>query len=776
MSDDKTFLILHGHFYQPPRENPRTGLIEKQPSAAPYRDWNERIYNDCYYANASSRYLDPYGKIEDISNNYKHISFNFGHTLLSWLYEYHRDTHDQIVEADKDSVRRLGHGNAIAQGYNHTILPLDSPRDRKLQILYGIEDFSYRFGRDPEGLWCPECGINGETVDELAAAGIKFVILSPWQCKSVEGEDGTMSDLGPFPAPYSGSYLITGPKGGSVSAFFYHPTLASDISFGHALKSADGLYQNLLSIKNSDRPSLIHTATDGEIYGHHEPYGDMALAALIKKVTERDDFEFTNYGAYLEKHPTKLHAILKDGEEGKGTSWSCSHGVSRWYKDCGCTTGGSAGWNQKWRTPLRESLASLGKRIDAIFDDEIRKIFGSSVDSMEILRKMGAVYSGRCNVESFIKGLHKEHSFPKSADTTLAELISGMQMKLFSFTSCGFFFADVSGLEPGQNIEYALYAIKTYQKYSDEDLLFPFLSKLRAAESNIKGRGNGMTIAQDRLKHISGEAEASIYFLLNRLFAEKEFYAETYGRFTLISYKEKNSTEFEISVRDRTSLTDYVFSILSSSSAPGGINLYICENNSYERSVTQRYRITNNDIPPSILDDARYWVDNATCNIKMDECMEKATHLRHYSMIYDSPIDKPEMKTKWVENFGLCIKILKSVLLLHIDELNWEDANGIISICLDFIARCGRAMDRSEVMASLNHYFKKLADDISKDGLTEANAFCVLEVLQISRKHEYQPEIKPLQNAVFSYWSGQRKASIGKEKLEELASVLNFRI
>ena len=496
----RTSLILHGHFYQPPRENPFTGIIAKQSSAAPYSDWNERIFTDCYEANLHSRYLNADGRIISITNNFSYISYNFGPTLLSWMNEKHPEAIGMLKEADKASVKRLGHGNAMAQSYNHTILPLDKLRDARLQIEWGAMDFERNFGRKAEGMWLPECGVNKDVIQLLADEGMKFVILSPWQCRAVEDENGKMTVLSGKPAPYWQPYILTGTNGGTIAAFFYHPGLAESISFGHALRSADNLYQTLLGIKKSDKKALIHTATDGEIYGHHEPYGDMALAALIRKVEERDDFVFDNYASFLERNPAVRHAELHQGEESRGTSWSCSHGVSRWYKDCGCHTGGDEGWNQTWRTPLRNALTHLGEKLDSVFSDEIKKIFGTSVKPEDILRLAGKEFIGELSMREFIELLHKEYGFASSYDVELAHLLSGIKNKHFSFTSCGFFFSDISGIEPRQDIKYALYAIKMFQPYSQGDLLFPFLSELRHAKSNIKAQGDGMNIAQEEMK------------------------------------------------------------------------------------------------------------------------------------------------------------------------------------------------------------------------------------------------------------------------------------
>ena len=316
-NQQKTSVILHGHFYQPPRENPLVEIIPQQVSAKPAVDWNERVYSECYRTNAYSRYLDGFGHVLDIINNYEYISFNFGPTLLSWMEKYHKRTYLRILEADRKSVERLGHGNAIAQAYNHTILPLGTVDDTRIQIAWGIEDFSHRFNRLPEGMWLPETAVNPEVIDILIEKGIKYIILSPYQVTSVEDQSGVMKDVKPFEVPYSEPFLVEGEKNGLIPAFFYQPDLASQISFGHLLRDADHMYKQLYQIKQAYKPPLIHTATDGEIYGHHEPFGDMALAALIKKIAAKSDFTLTNYATYLEHHVPKKRAILHKGKKTK---------------------------------------------------------------------------------------------------------------------------------------------------------------------------------------------------------------------------------------------------------------------------------------------------------------------------------------------------------------------------------------------------------------------------------------------------------------------------
>lgn len=481
----KTKLILHGHFYQPPRENPETGLIDIQPSAAPWNNWNEKIADQCYNANAFSRYIPDGRHISKLVNNYSYMSFNFGPTLLEWLEKYQPETVEKIKEADSESLRRLGHGNAIAQSYNHTILPLDPPDRRDKQIEWGLESFRRTFNRDAEGLWCPESAINPDVVDSLVSFGIRFVILSPFQAGAVEDESGKMIDVSSTCAPYMRPYILEG-KSAEIPAFFYHPGLASGISFDHYLRDADKLYKILLDIRDKDKAQLIHAATDGEVYGHHEPFGDMAMAALIEKVTARQDFELTNYAAVLDESALSLHARLKSGEEKMGTSWSCSHGVGRWMRDCGCYTGGSQHWNQKWRTPLRKATEMLWSEITGAFSKELS---GLKIDSKTVL------------------------SFGyKPADPYICALLAGYRYASFSATSCGWFFNDISGIETKQNIAYALKAIDIYSELCP-GLREKYLDILEDALSNDPKEGTGRDIAlaieQSTMK---GSLESAAFF------------------------------------------------------------------------------------------------------------------------------------------------------------------------------------------------------------------------------------------------------------------------
>ena len=767
---EKTSLILHGHFYQPPRENPFTGRMPKQDSAAPYLDWNERIYKDCYSSNAHSRYLSPEGRIISITNNFSYISFNFGPTLLSWMEKEHPMMIELLKEADKASIRRLGHGNAIAQAFNHTILPLDKYDDARLQIEWGAMDFENRFSRKPEGMWLPEAAINGNVIDLLAEEGIRFVILSPWQCRAVENASGTVTQLQGKPAPYWEPYILQGRTGKEITAFFYHPGLAEGISFGHMLRSADNLYDTIRSIRDSEKRPLIHTATDGEIYGHHEPYGDMALAALIRKVEERDDFVMDNYASYLDRHPATLHAELHAGEDGLGTSWSCSHGVSRWYKDCGCSTGSQSGWNQAWRTPLRNGLRNLADKLDGIFSTEIKRIFGDKITPDEILRMAGAEFTGKMTMRSFIESLHKKLSFASTYDVELARLLSGIKSRHFSFTSCGFFFAELSGIEPRQDIKYALYAIRMFQPYYQGDLLYPFLSDLRKAKSNIKGMGDGMNIAQEEMKGLPGEVEAALYFYLNRSIASPESYKEEYGKF-ILSHLDMDSESFSCDIIDTVNLELYRFSVLSSSSVDNGINLYISENNESNTPI-QRIRITNQDIPGRMLAELFSWIEKSMNSTSFSELSLFASDIKHFAMLVKNTRFMP-IDTVMLENLGLTLKLIKSYFQTCSDASDAEKHETIGSM-LGFARKCGRDSDIKALNAVLSEYAFSIAESVSREGLTEKAAKNIIELMNESNANGLSPELRELQDIVYPYYKGDAEAEADEKTAREAYSLINF--
>jgi hypothetical protein len=770
--NNKTPIILHGHFYQPPRENPLTGIIPKQLSAEPFVDWNERILNSCYAANINARYLDGSGKVISISNNFEHISFNFGPTLLTWMEDNHKDIHDQIIDADRKSVERLGHGNAIAQGFNHTILPLDNLEDARIEIRWGIQDFQSRFNRMPEGMWLPETAINSNIIDLLSEEGIKFVILSPWQCKAVEDKDGNTVNLDGKPAPYDRAYILTGTNGGTINAFFYHPHLAENISFGHLLRDADAFYSHFKNLKNNEKPQLIHTATDGEIYGHHEPFGDMALAAMIKKVEIRDDFEFTNYGKFLADNPATLHATLHQGEEGKGTSWSCFHGVSRWYKDCGCSTGGPEGWNQKWRTPLRNALNNNSERLTKIFNSRINIIFNDQLDPFQLLTDYGIVASQRKSMIDFIKSLIEQYPDAKDNESEIACLLDGMKNKYFSFTSCGWFFNDLAGIEPKQNIQYALYAINLFQRYSTTSLLSPFLKDLKLASSNNPKEGNGLSIAQKILELIPGEVEAGIYFVMNRSIANDKFFTNHYGRFQLISIKSVKENP-KLKIYDTLSLRSFSFEGLYDwNNESNNLNMSITVKD-YSDNNVRHYNLTNSDINPRILDSAFFWIEYSLSFVDDESIRQISKDIKNYSFIYNSSPYLP-LDTNSIEIIGTSMRALRSLFITP-DTLTWNEMESSVHSLVSFIQIHGRTPEIDKLKKIFKEETTELTEKIIENGLSNPLINEISQFLKFTYKVKLVIDLRNLQNIIYPYIIDDSLCkNLDSDKFSEMKSLMNF--
>jgi hypothetical protein len=579
------YLIFHGHFYQPPRENPWTGLVDTQESAAPYHDWNARITKECYAANAASRFLHFDGRIEDIINNYRALSFNFGPTLMWWLKKEAPRVYDAILEADRLSIgEHNGHGNALAQAYNHTILPLDSPEDARIQIRWGLADFEHHFGRSSEGIWLPETAINERIIDILIEEGVKFVILSPWQAEAVLAEGSKdWEELGNKPAPSHHAYRIDRPAG-SLAVFLYNQDLAQGLSFEHYLKSADALYTRLLSLHNAGNPGhLIHAATDGEVYGHHEAFGDMCLAALQKHVHRDKKFRFSNYGEYLEHFPPRHQVRLRPGEGGLGSSWSCHHGVSRWFRDCGCTTGGEKGWNQRWRSPLREGLRKLSGQLLEVYGEKCSLLTNTPPEAL--LKDYIRVLTGSTSPEEFAREHLREELWQPENVSTLLTLLEGQKYRLYSFTSCGWFFSELSGIETIQNLRYALKAVELYRPLSDLPLLEDLSSDLEEARSNIKEKGSGRDILLREKDLLLPEGlEAAAYYFLLLLIYSQEASDSAYGYFVLHRIQEKKRSdsgleakflEAEIEVIDTTRLKHFAFLIIAENDDKGRFALRV---------------------------------------------------------------------------------------------------------------------------------------------------------------------------------------------------------
>lgn len=483
-------ICIHGHFYQPPRENPWLEAVETQDSASPYHDWNERITAECYGPNAFARILDEQDRILKIVNNYASISFNFGPTLLSWLESRSPDTYDAIIDADRTSRDRFeGHGNAIAQAYNHVILPLANERDKRTQVRWGLSDFERRFGHKPEGMWLPETAVDNDSLEALAAEGIAFTILEPHQAlqyrrigekswiDTTKGIDPTMP------------YRCTLPSGRSIAIFFYDGPISRAVAFEKLLARGETFAHRLIGAFNDARKhdELVNIATDGETYGHHHRYGDMALAYALHYIEENELATVTNYGYFLANHPP-THEV----EINEQTAWSCSHGVERWRSDCGCNAGGGASWNQQWRTPLRDALDWLRDETSAIFEEQARTVlrdpWAARDDYIDVILDRSDASRAR-----FFRKWSNGHLDDNQIVRAL-ELLETQRNAMLMYTSCGWFFSDVSGIETVQVLNYAARVIQLAEKTSGRALEDTFREKLNDAISNIAERGTARQI------------------------------------------------------------------------------------------------------------------------------------------------------------------------------------------------------------------------------------------------------------------------------------------
>jgi alpha-amylase/alpha-mannosidase (GH57 family) len=503
-------LIIHGHFYQPPRENPWTGVVDEEPSAAPFHDWNERIHFECYRANAFVR-VGEGGPDEQFVNNYAQINFNFGPTLLTWLDRYHPYTYARIIEADRQSRLSHGHGNAIAQAYGHAILPLCNERDMRTQIRWGLADFRCRFGREAEAMWLPETACNEPVMSALIDAGLSYVILAPHQARRVSTRNGS-DRINADPSPSSVSANSDDTKwrpvdentidtsatyrwsnkdnpNRSIAVFFYDGQTSRAIAFEKLLRSSQELVGAFARSVNGR--AMTNIATDGETYGHHFKFGDLCLAHALTEEAPASGFQITNYGEYLAHHPPTVDVEINNGLNGEGTSWSCVHGAGRWIRDCGCHTGGEPGWNQQWRTPLRAALDFLRNQNIPHFDATRNELFAFPWVARD--ESISLVLNPAASREEFLFA-HSGRWLSADKQVRALTYLELQRMLLLMYTSCGWFFNDISGIETIQILKYAARAIDLMNQLGLPQVRERFLEILSEAKSNRMEMGTGADI------------------------------------------------------------------------------------------------------------------------------------------------------------------------------------------------------------------------------------------------------------------------------------------
>lgn len=514
----KKFICIHAHFYQPPRENPWTQEIEIQESAAPYKNWNKKITEECYAPNAKARILDEDLRIKKIINNYSRMSFNFGPTLLSWLESQSRETYQAILEADKESQELFGgYGSALMQPYNHMIMPLANSADKLTQILWGIKDFKLRFKRDPVGAWLPETAVDLETLDLLAGEGIRFTVLAPNQVSQVRSNmNSKWISVNQDSLDTTRPYKLQLPSGREFSIFFYNKDVSHQVAFENLLSNGDKFLNSLISKFSTDtgKPELIHAATDGESYGHHHKFGEMTLAYSLDRLQNHPSYTLTNYSKYLEDHPPTWEVEIMEN-----TSWSCAHGIERWRSNCGCHTGGQVGWSQSWRKPLRESLDGLRDGFKEKFQESLGPLLKdpwlARNDYIQLLQPK------RDFAEFF-----KKHGSIELSENEKINILKWMEIQrhaMLMYTSCGWFFNDISGIETEQVLRYASFALELYSQLNETILEPEFLETLKEAKSNVPKWKNGNYIYQKMVE--SNRVSADHFFscgLLVKLLRKSE--------------------------------------------------------------------------------------------------------------------------------------------------------------------------------------------------------------------------------------------------------------
>jgi alpha-amylase/alpha-mannosidase (GH57 family) len=531
-SSEKKYVCIHAHFYQPPRENPWTEEIEREDSAAPYHDWNQRINLECYRANTAARLVDNQNRILDLMNNYRYLSFNFGPTLTHWLERHDPWVYQTILEADRQSMEAHGgHGNAIAQVYNHIIMPLANQRDKLTQIRWGIRDFEHRFGRHPEGMWLAETAVDGATLLLLAEAGIKFTILSPHQAARWRFREGDTQwrDAAGGTIPSGRAYRYSCGGGKYIDIFFYDSALAHGVAFGRLLEHSSKLLEQIDRTWSSraplsGEPWLVNVATDGESYGHHFKFGDMALAAALEELKRDASTEIVNYGWFLSQFP-----VVADVEILERTAWSCSHGVGRWSSDCGCHLGGEPGWTQKWRAPLRKALEYVRDSLAGHFETQMANLcadpWGARDEYIDLILDI------KNHLAPFLEKYLRGGS--RSSDVSrFLELLEMQRLSLLMFISCGWFFDEISQLESVLILKYAAMAIQLAEKTGSPPLYPEFLKLLELAPSNLPEYGNGANVFIREVgpKEFNGAKAAANYAIQSiARFEQREFQMNAYS-------------------------------------------------------------------------------------------------------------------------------------------------------------------------------------------------------------------------------------------------------
>ena len=517
----RRYVCLHGHFYQPPRENPWLEAVERQESAWPFHDWNERVHAECYGPNASARILDRDGRIERITNNYVSISFDFGPTLLAWMEEAQPAVYRAVIDADRQArVMREGHGSAMAQAYGHLILPLCNERDQRTQVRWGMRDFAYRFGRRARAMWLPEAAADTASLEAMAAEGVEITVLAPNQCKRIRrapasGAPGPWIDTPHSSVDTRRAYRVRLPSGKSLTVFFYDGPLSRSVAFERLLDDGGRFARRLTQqLDGRDEPQLVHIATDGETYGHHHRFGEMALAFALRVLEEDEGVSLTTYEEFAALHPPEWEAQIEEN-----SSWSCAHGVERWRSDCGCQTGGQPGWGQHWRAPLREALDWLRDQMIPLYESEAAKLLRDPWEARDGYIELVLDRSDATRDAFF--AAHAARPLSDGERVRALELLEMQRHAMLMYTSCGWFFSDLGGIETIQIIQYAARALQLATHFGGDRFEAGFLSRLSMARSNRAEMGDGEEIYEEHVRPAMIDLrKVAAHFAVSSLFTE----------------------------------------------------------------------------------------------------------------------------------------------------------------------------------------------------------------------------------------------------------------
>lgn len=795
------FVCIHGHFYQPPRENPWLEDVEIEDSAAPYHDWNERITAECYAPNAVSRILDGEGKIIELVSNYEKMSFNFGPTLLSWLERHRAEVYSQILEADSLSVRdHSGHGNAIAQCYNHAIMPLASARDKLTQVRWGIADFQHRFGRKPEGMWLPETAVDMATLQALADHDIRFTILSPHQAAAVRLPGEAWRDVSHRRIDPTRAYRCNLADGKHIDLFFYDAPVSHDISFESLLRSGDRFAERLVSTFDDRREhaQLVSVATDGETFGHHFKFGEMALAYAMRAIAREGLARMTNYAEFLSLHPPAQEVKINEN-----TSWSCAHGVERWRSDCGCNSGNTH-YHQRWRAPLRETFDWLRGKLDIVFNHE-----GSS-----LLKDVWAAFDDYIAVMLDRSDQSREVFLRKHALRQLSEqekvnvwrLLEMQRHAALMYTSCGWFFDDISNIETVKNIEYAARSIQLAREVSRVDLEPQFVGRLAKVTGSKTNLSDGAKVYDALVRpSIANLKKGLAHYGISSLVEE---YAPEQGIFSFEfdrrNYRRERTLARTIaigSVDVRSSITREQFEGMFVVLHLGGYDFHCSVRerlsaDQYEWLIEKLFRSFNEDSTRDLLRAIDGSFDGDSFALKdlfnderrkigrllLEDAIERSRD--HYRRIYEESRD--------VMRLLASMKIPAADSLKHAAEYVLSDK--LEQTCLDLKREALSEMQLSEAVASILHEADSLGCQVDLSGLKraledfvhsslveyrtrrdEAKAESAIHFLRLAERLGVSLDLWRLQNLFWELLGEQNKRSkLARALVVELGERLKF--